>query len=365
MRGAGGGEGRGAEGLPGAELEAVLERTEGAWRALRGARLFLTGGTGFFGTWMLETLAWAVDRLDVDVRAVVLTRAPEAFGRKAPHLASHRALAFHAGDVRGFSAPPGAFSHVAHLATTAASALNQQDPLDTFDVVVGGTRRALECARDAGAGTFLLASSGAVYGRQPPGVAGLAEDAPAHLDPCDPKATYAEAKRAAEQLCQLFSARHRMACPIARGFAFSGPHLPLDGGYALGSFVRDALAGGPLRIGGDGTPLRSYLYAGDLAAWLWTLLARGEGCRAYNVGSEEAVSIAELAGAVADVAAGLGGARPEVLVARPPEPGRPPERYIPSTARARQELGLEQTVPLREGIRRMLEFHRQQAERPH
>jgi nucleoside-diphosphate-sugar epimerase len=95
----------------------------------------------------------------------------------------------------------------------------------------------------------------------------------------------------------------------------------------------------------------------DLTVWLWTLLVRGQGCRAYNVGSEQAVSIAELAEAVADVAAEHG-PRPTIHIARQPESGRLPERYIPSTARARQELGLEQTVSLRESLQRMLSWNR-------
>lgn len=339
------------------ELDAVLARTEPVWRELRGARLFITGGTGFFGTWLLESLTWAVDRLGLDTQAVVLTRSPESLARKTPRLAAHSALRFHAGDTRSFESPDGRFTHVLHLATTASSPANQTDPLDTFDVVVAGTRRALELTRESGASRFLLTSSGAVYGRQPVTVERLPEDAPAYVDPTDPKSTYAEAKRAAEQLCQIFSSRHGLHCPITRGFAFSGPHLPLEGGFAVGNFVRDALAGEVLRINGDGTPLRSYLDAVDLTIWLWTLLVRGQGCRAYNLGSEQALSIAELAEAVAEVSAEQG-PRPTVHIARQPEPGRPPERYIPSTARARQEFGLEQTVSLRESLRRMLAWYR-------
>lgn len=340
------------------DLDEVLEQTTGLFRALSGARLFVSGGTGFFGCWMLHALTHAVDRLGVDVRAVVLARNPGALDAMAPGLAGHRALRFVSGDVRDFAFPDGGFSHVVHLATTASSTLNQQDPLVTFDVVVGGTRRVLELAEASGAAQVLFTSSGAVYGRQPPEVPRLAEDAPSRVDPLDPKSTYAEGKRAAEQLCQIFSTRSALKISIARGFAFTGAFLPLGGSFAAGAFVKDALDGQPLRIGGDGTPLRSYLYGSDLAVWLWTLLTRAEGCRAYNLGGEAEISIRDLADAVAAASADVFGHRPEVQVAKVPDPSRPPDRYIPSTQRARTELGLRETVTLDDGLRRMLRHHR-------
>ncbi len=117
---------------------------------------------------------------------------------------------------------------------------------------------------------------------------------------------------------------------------------------------RDALSGGPIRIAGDGAPYRSYLYAADLAIWLWRLLVHGQSARPYNVGSSEAVTIRELAETVVHaVAPGM-----NIEIARKPDAAAPPGRYVPSVERAQAELGLLQLIPLDEQIRRMYEWNR-------
>lgn len=335
------------------DLDHILAHTEGLWEEIRGQRLFLTGGTGFFGCWLLESFAWANDKLGLGASALVLGRNPEAFAVKAPHLASHPAIRFQVGDVRGFDFPEERFSHVIHAATESTSGLNERDPLLILDSIIGGTRRTLDFAVACGARKFLLTSSGAVYGKQPPGMTHVPETYLGAPDTTNPLSAYGEGKRAAELLCSLYYQQHGLETKLARCFAFVGPYLPLSGRFAIGNFIRDEMAGGPISVRGDGTDVRSYLYGADLAIWLWTILFKGRSCDPYNVGSERAVSIAEAARTVAE--AGDHGAVVEIEDGRAGRPGS--GRYVPSTMKARIELDLEERVDLRTAVRRTTEWH--------
>jgi dTDP-glucose 4,6-dehydratase len=334
------------------DLDHILNHTSHLWEEVQGQNIFMTGGTGFFGCWLLESFAWANDQLHLGARATVLSRNPEAFAAKAPHLANHPAVRLLQGDVRTFEFPAGEFRFVIHAATEASAKLNEENPLLMFETIVEGTRRTLDFARTHGTRQFLLTSSGAVYGKQPPGMTQISEDYLGAPDSMDPDAAYGEGKRAAEMLCRLYADQFGLEAKIARCFAFVGPHLPLDAHYAIGNFIRDALKGGPIRLNGDGSPLRSYLYAADLAVWLWTILLKGQPCRPYNVGSDRSINIADLARLVRQLAdPGI-----EVTIARKADLSQPPQRYVPSVERARNELMLESWIPLEEAIQKTVRW---------
>lgn len=334
------------------DLDRVVAQTERLWQDLRGARILVTGGTGFVGSWLLESLLWANERFRLDASAVVLTRNARAFSARAPHLAAHSALSLREGDIRTFGWDGGSLSHVIHAGTETRTPGNRDDRLRIFDTIVEGTRRTLEIAERAGATRFLMTSTGAVYGRQPAELRHIPEDYAGAPDPTRAQLAGAQAKRAAETLCAVY-AEGALHTTIARCFAFVGPYLPLDQHLAIGNFIRDALALKPIRVDGDGTPQRAYMYAADLAAWLWTILLRGDRGQAYNVGSEDAISIADAARAVARAAGGGS----EVVIARTAASGAA-ERYVPSTKRARTDLGVSMTVDFAAALTRTLDWHR-------
>jgi dTDP-glucose 4,6-dehydratase len=233
-----------------------------------------------------------------------------------------------------------------HAAAETSLSLLSEKPRLGFDVIVEGTKRALEFAKASGLRQFLLTSSGAVYGRQPDKMTHIPEEYLGAPDPTSQLSAYGKGKRAAESLCATYSQEGSLQAKIARGFAFVGPYMDVDAYYAIGNFIRDALKGGPIQVRGDGTAYRSYMYGADLAEWLWIILLKGKVCYPYNVGSENRISIKELAETVRDTV----NPKAEIHISVKSAPGRAPEQYVPSTRRARAELGLNETVDLRKAI---------------
>ena len=263
---------------------------------------------------------------------VVLSRDPDAFCAANPQFAKVDGVKWIAGDVRDFAFPEGRFDAIIHAATSAVTTISDEEQTS---VILDGTRHVVEFAEHCGCRTVLFTSSGAVY---EPGTAPVDETAP-----CRPATAYGKGKLAAERLLL----ESGLDVKIARCFAFTGPYLNKNIHYAIGNFMRDCLAGYDIVINGDGTPRRSYLYVDDLVEWLFAILERGEAGRPYNVGSDAAVSILELAETVRRVL----GARNDIVVKGAPQ-GGPPSVYVPEIGRAREELGLDVRIGLEEAIRR-------------
>ena len=333
------------------DLDHILEHTQGLWEELRNQQIFITGGTGFFGSWLLESFTWANDRLDLNAKALVLSRNPDAFARKAPHLFNHPALGFLRGDARNFKFPEDSYPYIILGATESSARLNSENPLEMFDTIVNGTRHTLEFARACRARKCLFISSGAVYGKQPAELTHIPEEYTGSPDLHDPGSAYGLGKRSAEYLCHVYADLYGIEVKIARCFAFVGPYLPLDAHFAFGNFIRDGLNGGPIVIKGDGTHYRSYLYTADLMIWLWKIFIEGENSRPYNVGSSEDLTIRQLANLVANYFN-----RVHVIVEKDSSAGNIPQRYVPSIVLASNELGLCQLVSLYTALKKTIQW---------
>ena len=297
-------------------------------------RIFLTGGTGFFGKSLL-----AHCRELRNCELVILSRNPEKLIGEIPGLKQDKRIKFMQGDIRDFELDNENFDYIFHGAATSGTVVSDDE---TRSVIIDGTKHIIDFATSSGVKKILYVSSGAVYGNN--NTTAVSEDFP-----CEPVNIYGSAKLEAEKLCL----ESGLPCCIARCFAFVGEYLPLDAHFAIGNFIRDCLDNRPIVIKGDGSPLRSYLYAGDLAQWLWTILLNGKNGEAYNVGSDFSVSIAELASIVRTVA----GTDNEIQILSPPS-GTRPQCYVPDISKASRELGLEVETALEDAIRKTIDFYK-------
>ena len=292
-------------------------------------KILLTGGTGFFGKSILDM----VKRKELTgYEFTILSRKPEKFLHDFPEFNALSEVSFISGDVRDF-AVSGTFDAMILGAAPASVTIPDEE---MRSIIIDGTRHSLEIARKCRVKKLLFISSGAVYGRQQLPL--VPESAL-----CQPLTVYGKAKLEAESLCFASG----IPAVAARCFAFTGKYLDRNIHFAIGNFIRDALAGKEITVNGDGTPLRSYLYADDLVRWLFNLLESGSCGKAYNVGSDQAVSIAALARKVAALIAPDRGVR----IMQTPAPDAQGQPYVPDVNLSRLEKLSSETVTLDEAIR--------------
>lgn len=315
-------------------------------------RIFMTGGTGFFGKSLIRY--WEKSNKHKSPCTVcVMTRDPASFLSKHSEFAKLPWLSFHQGDILLPSSFPRSenFTHLIHAATD--STLGPQlSSLERYTQIVDGTRNLLDYAVTQKIPRFLLTSSGGVYGPQPQEMSQMPESFSGMPDPLNTNNTYSVAKRCAEHLCALYQERHGLETVIARCFAFIGRDLPLDVHFAIGNFIRDALTQTEITVGGDGTPIRSYMDQRDLAHWLNQLMASGQAGQAYNVGSDQAITIKELAYLVRDT---LAPSKPVRILGHASTQNFR-NRYVPSIQKARSELDLGLDFSLEESIKQTAKF---------
>ncbi|MCD6489464.1 MAG: NAD(P)-dependent oxidoreductase [Thermodesulfobacterium sp.] len=336
------------------ELENFLDKFEDSV-------FFVTGGTGIIGKWILETLCFLEERYRLNLKVYVLTRNKEKFFSQYPLFRDCRILEFVQGNVISFSSlnvVRDEVDYVVHGATESSSSAILKSPLKMFEVIVKGTWNVLECSKNWSPKGILILSSGAVYGKQ--GKKFLEETDFGCINFTEPLLAYTMGKEAGEHLAMLYFYTFRLPVKIARIFALVGPHLPLEGSFAIGNFIRDALKGGPIVIKGDGTPVRSYLYLGDLVIWLFKILLEGKAGEAYNAGSDKAISIKELAQLVADFTKKelKEYKKIEILIQQNKIFSSASDVYVPSIEKAKKELGLKVFTPLEEAIQKTFYFYR-------
>lgn len=329
------------------DLALIAEKLTEDFEFYRNQKIFLTGGTGFFGKWLLESFIYLNEIHELNTSVTILSRSPQKFTDNHPHLAMHNKFMLVQGDVRTFSDINEQYDLIIHAATDASAELNKFNPELMRSTVMDGAKRVCEFAAKVHCKRILYTSSGAAYGPQPENMTHMPEifvDNPNfnHND------AYASAKLESET---YFKENAPCDVVIARCFAFAGPYLPLNGSYAFGNFIDDILNKKDIFIKGDGTDVRSYLYAADLVIWLLRILHKGQNQEIYNVGSSESISIVKLATLMDSIRVNTS----EIYVLGKALKNK--SIYAPDISKAKAELGLDVYTSLQLAIKRTIQFN--------
>jgi len=337
------------------DIQFIYSKTDNIWHHFKNKKIFITGGTGFFGCWLLETIKWLNENKQLNISATILTRNYKKFLNKAPHLAKYPFFNFVEGDITSFKFFYDNYHSLIHFAATnAEETYHGEDELKKFITIACGTKRVLEFAKMNNIKNILLTSSGAIYSNQPDNTSNISEDSHGAPYTTDINAALGHGKRIAEFLCSYYAQKYKLKIKIARCFSFVGPYLQLDIHYAIGNFIRDALSGGPIIIQGNGTPIRVAFRRVDLMIWLITILAKGNSVYPYNVGSDDAIDIKNLAYLIAKCCK----CNINVVIQKQIKFNKYKNFYVPSIQRAKDELGLKVYTNLKDSIQKTLRFYK-------
>lgn len=302
----------------------------------------ITGGAGFIGSHLCRYF------LEHDFQVIALDNLISGCRENIAVYQGHRRFVFLQQDVSCELTLPRPVDYLLHFASPASPIDYLRYPLETLAVGSEGTRRVLEAAQRMNA-RILLASTSEIYGD--PQVHPQPESYWGNVNSIGPRSVYDEAKRFAEALTMAYHRHRGVNSGIVRIFNTYGPRMRLDDGRAVPTFIKQALAGEPLTIFGDGSQTRSFCYVDDLVEGIARLLFSAEH-QPVNLGNDREFTIAELAREVLALTASRS------PLQQRPLPEDDPKVRRPDLTRARALLQWEPRVPLREGLTQTIDFFR-------
>ena len=336
---------------------------------MSGKALLITGGAGFLGYYLVQTVLYWNKRLE-DAQPIKLT-VYDNYVRGLPswlkNLEGDRSLTLVKQDIREpLPKDVSDFQYIIHAAGIASPIYYRKHPIETMDANINGLRILLEyCRSRSESGRpiegFLFYSSSEIYGDPTPGNIPTPETYRGNVSCTGPRACYDESKRYGETLCVNFARQYDLPIKIARPFNNYGPGLKITDGRVIPDFARNILSGKDIIMLSDGSPMRTFCYVADAIVGYYKVLVKGRKAEAYNIGVESPeISIADLAERIVKIARELFSYQGEVV--RQASSDRDylidnPNRRCPSIVKARTELNYSPQISLDEGLRRSLSWY--------
>ncbi len=281
--------------LPIKDLEFISDSLHELLPLLKNKTFFITGGSGFFGKWLTESLLYLSEKKDLDLKFIFLTRCKIKFIKANPSVIIRNNVNFIEGDLTDFILDDKSVDYVIHAASLPNNKNSKDWPKQHLESSIFGMKNLIDNCK--GIDSFLFVSSGAVYleSENIKSVDGFLSFHESRDSFISEKYLYGSCKKTLENMLSIYSKDNNFKAKIARCFSFVGPYLPLNSNYAIGNFIQDALENRDISLNSDGMSVRSYMYMADLVVWLLTILVKGNDSQAYNVGSNDAISIKDLA----------------------------------------------------------------------
>jgi UDP-glucuronate decarboxylase len=356
-----------------ADLNDCCRRLGSDLSPMAGRRVLLTGGAGFLGYYLVQTLTeWnrhvsRENRIELTVVDNCRRGVPAWLQQM-----SHETVRLLAHDVTAPLPPSlGNFDYFIHAASIASPTFYREQPLATMDANVTGLRLLLEhIRRQQDSNGFvsgcLFFSSSEIYGDAEPGAIPTPETYPGRVSSTGPRACYDESKRYGETLCVVFAQQYGVPVTMVRPFNNYGPGLRISDRRVIPDFARNLLAGADLAVHSDGSPTRTFCYVADTIVGYYKALLRGRPGEAYNIGSDSPeISIDALAERIAEAGRELFGYSGRVVRQTHADPRYlvdNPQRRCPDISKARAELGFETAIGLDDGLRRSLVWYSENRE---
>lgn len=344
------------------DIRTIAEDLKEVASRLNGKTVFISGGAGFLGRYLVATLDYLNHHVLVHPCKIIV--ADNFISGKQDAIPKSENIILLKQDVSKPISVEGPIHFILHAASIASPIFYNKFRVETIDAGVLGTKNLLELAREKNVESFLFFSSSEVYGNPHPDFIPTKEDYNGNVSCIGPRACYDEPKRLGETLCMTYADVYNLPVKIVRPFNIFGPGMRLDDGRVVPNFVVSAMRGEKIPIYGDGFNTRTFCYVSDAITAFYLVLFSDQNREVFNVGSDEQeISMKHLA----DIIIGL--VQNDEARAHLVEGANvmyhvkvDPQRRCPDLTKIRTKVGYRPRETLVAGIRRFIAWAREEME---